>query len=323
MQPTTVTSGLEAKIEESISRGISFLKNSQFSSGEFPTYYANSPDMKICQYIKTISVTLLIADSLKHVTDYPRTKEMISKSTDFLLSEKENEFTWRFFGKDSKIVPDLDDTCYALAVLNENNVPLDYEKIADRLMNYRNSSGLFYTWFPEKGNKNNTDWVTNTNVLYFFNTIMRKPPIEVSTYLRNIITEKRFVNGSLYYHNPYSFIYFFTRLYSESNFETFDSSMPLIYDFLLSNFKGTADEPISHSVLPVVALLNGGVSNRSLLEKGINVILSSQQKDGGFPIDSIFRHRSYERYYGSRGLFTALATEALSKYKKFFSARFN
>jgi len=274
--------------------------------------------MKGSRYIKTIAMTVLVADCLKHVRDYPQTKQMIEKSIQFLLNEKENEMIWRFFGKDSNIIPDLDDVCYTLAFLKENKVDLNYEKVANELLRYRNAEGLFYTWFPEKGKNNNVDWVTNTNVLYFFYCINKKTIPEVENYLMVIIEEKKFTEGSLYYHTPYSFVYFFTRLYLDGNAKHFGPVIPAIVNFLLERRTINGWGKKIDNILATIGLINCNFEGL-ILHKSIEEVLDLQNQDGSWPIGSIFRHRTINRYYGSRELCTAFAIELLQKYMRSYS----
>ncbi|MCK4223714.1 MAG: hypothetical protein KAX39_00950 [candidate division Zixibacteria bacterium] len=306
------------KIRDSIFKGLSFIEKSQLPSGEFPTYVSANANMKSCHYIKTIAMTVLVADCLKHVRDYSQAKQMIEKSIQFLLNQKENEMVWRFFGKNSNIIPDLDDICYTLAFLKENKVDLDYGKFGNELLRYRNAEGLFYTWFPKKGKNNNVDWVTNTNILYFFYCIDKRIT-EVENYLKQIITEGKFAKGSLYYHSPYSFIYFFTRLYSDKNAETFSSVIPVLIDFLLMNERENIVKNEIEDILAEIGLINSGFEGL-LLDKAIEKILDFQNKDGGWAMGSIFRHRTVNRYYGSRELSTAFAIKCLAKYQRRYSS---
>lgn len=301
------------RICNSVSKALLFIANSQFPSGEFPSYVANNIEMKNYSYIKTIAITVLVADCLKHVKGIFNVKQMINKSIEFLINEKEDEMKWRFFGKGSNIITDLEDVCYVLAFLEENKIDLNYEKFAEELLEYRNADGLFYTWFPEKGENNNVDWVTNTNILYFFYHNKKKSIPEVENYLRSIITEKKFTRGSLYYHSPYSFLYFFTRLYRDGNAGNFDSVIPLIEKFLLEKKVRNRWSSKLNYIFATIGLINCNYDG-PILRKSINKVLELQNHDGSWPIGSIFRHRTIKRYYGSTVFSTALAIELLVKY---------
>jgi hypothetical protein len=301
------------EIRTAIENGIFFIKNTQLPSGEIPTYISSDEDMKNCRYIKTISMALLVASSLKYVKEFSfEASIIISKSLDFLIDEMENDIKWKFFGKDSNVIPDLEDTSYALALFLENNIFLDYKKIAEEILEYRTEKGIFHTWFTKIDTK--IDWVTNTNILYFYNNSIMKRIPEVEEYLKYVIKNGQFKNGSLYYKNAFSFIYFFTRLSSDDKMKIFNNEISILVDFLLERFSfdGCWNNSFNN-ILATTALINSGY-NGPILKFGITKILAEQDTDGGWPIGQIFNHRSINYVYGSRELSTSIAIEGLAKY---------
>lgn len=295
-----------------IDRGVFFLKKNQMPSGEFRTYISSHEDMKNPSYIKTVSMSLLIASALKPlIRSSPEVDQIISKSIEFILAEMEDGVKWKFFGNGSDISPDLDDTSYALALLLENNIKFDYAKPDNEMLQNRDKNGIFYTWFRK--HDNNVDWVTNTNILYFYKLLNKRIP-EVENYLREIVKSRRFEKGSFYYKNPFSFLYFFTRLCSVAGIETFQKEISVLMDFLVRNFDfKTGWGNAFNNILGMIALINGKYNGR-ILNRSINIVLGGQEEDGGWPLGQIFNHRSISYFYGSRELSTSLAIEGLAKY---------
>ena len=296
-----------------ITKGIKFLRNSQYLNGEFPTFVSNNEKMRNARYIKSIAMTIAVPYSLK-LTDSKFAQSIIKKAIKFVLKEKENEMIWRFFGKNTSVHPDLDDTSYALAFLMENGIKMDYQKFAKKLLAFRNKDGLFYTWFPNKGGRNVIDFVVNTNILYFF-ALLGWRVKEVEKWIEEIIKKQGFKEGSYYYHMPCSFIYFFSRL-NTTKVALPKTIMEMLVNFLIDKKdQFILDENYLNSALMAVSLLNMGY-NGPVLKNALRVIVKNQNQDGGWPIASIFRHRTVNLYYGSRALSTAFAMEALIKYQK-------
>lgn len=292
--------------------GFAYVGEHQLPSGEFPTYCSEFEDMRAPAYVKSVSLTILVASSLTSLPPALASQRAIRPAIAWLLAEREGDMTWRFFGKESRIVPDLDDVTYALALLKQNNVKLRYGNFARQLLKYRNNEGVFYTWFPEKGEDNNVDWVTNSNVLFLYALLGRRVP-EVESYLAEIIRGRRFLCPSHYYHTPYSFVYFFSRLYANGMQVVFKSVVPALREFLCE--QGGVHNRLSalEVAMAAVAFQNLGIAGQEL-DATVSSVLAFQDRDGGWPMASAFRHRTIDRFYGSRELSAAVATEALAKY---------
>lgn len=294
-----------------IEMGIDFIVQKQLSSGEIPTSKADNKNMENATYIKTVTITFMVIGALEHLKDFPKVSSIIQKGIGFLLSESENGMIWRFYGKGSEIIPDLDDTASILTVLKKNDIPLDYHKSARRLLNIRNEKGLFYTWFPEKGNSNNVDWVVNANVLYFFQSLGIKIP-EVKQFLIEVTQKSLFKKGSLYYHSPYAFCYLISKLYAEGGVNSFEATKEGIVNFILENYTRLNCIDLA---LSVTALLNYRFDGKEI-QTIIENLKSMQMEDGGWPIGTIFKHRTKEIYYGAREATTAVVLEGLDKFLK-------
>lgn len=298
-------------IEKAIERGIDFIARKQLPSGEIPTVKADNKKMENATHIKTVTITSLVLWALRHFKNFPKVSSIIRKGIDFLISEKENDMEWRFFGKGSDIIPDMDDTVSILTVLKENNIPLNYLKYAMKLIKIRNEKGLFYTWFPEKGEANNIDWVVNAIVLYFFQSLGIKVP-EVEEFLVEVVQKGLFKKGSLYYHSPYAFAYYISNLYADCGLNFSREVKESIVSFILENYTQLSCIDLA---LSAVSLSNFKFREEEY-KKMINLLINMQMNDGGWPIGTIFKHRTKEIYYGSRELTTAIALEGLYKFFK-------
>lgn len=309
------------RIIKSVRRGIYFLSSKQRSSGEFATMRAKKIDMKNSSYVKSVFFTTFVLHSLSQLKNVFPINEMSWKATKFLLNEKEGEGFWRFFGKETHLPLDLDDTCCALSALFENGVELEYRTIANYLLNYRNNKGIFYTWvldhsLPETNSdfKNDVDWVVNANVLFFFSLIKISIP-EVADYLCNIVEEKTFEGGGIYYYSPFSLMYCLSRAYADGRVVGLKLILGKIKNYLLNkqNIKGEWGNSLENP-MATVSLINSGYRGIEI-DRSINNLLKTQRADGGWP-NSTFFAGVPELFYGSRELTTALTIEALWKYVK-------
>ncbi len=309
------------KIIKSIREGISFLLTNQLISGEFSTTRAEKNDMKNSSCIKSIFFTTFVLHSLNQLkNDFP-INETVRNAIKFLLNEKEGEGFWRFFGKGTHLPLDLDDTCCALSALFENNVELEYRTIANCLLNYRDNKGVFYTWIldrysPKTHNEleNDIDWVVNANVLFFF-SLIKMPIPEVVDYICNIVKEKVFEDGSIYYYSPFGFIYCLSRAYADGEAVGLKPILEKIKNYLLNkqNVAGEWGNTLENAMASV-SLINCGYKGIEV-DRAINNLLKAQRADGGWPNGAFFAGVP-ELFYGSRELSTAIVIEALWKYMK-------
>ena len=179
------------ELDACISRGIDFLYKNQLPHGEFPSYRiytregAGNWDLD-----SAIFPTALIAHSLRFLRGQ-KVHEMRNKAKAFLLQEMEPPGVWRYWSAQSgvTIMPDLDDTCCASAVLLEDR-PEIYMDNVSTIHNNRDENGLFYTFLkPEEDEENDIDSVVNANVLFYIKEF--EGVDKVVDYLHAVISENR------------------------------------------------------------------------------------------------------------------------------------
>ena len=312
---------MKHKIETALKKGCSFLYKRQLPSGEFPTARAEKIDMENASYIKSVFFTTFILHSLSQLTDIFHVNEMAWKATKFLLNEKEGEGFWRFFGKGTHLPLDLDDTCCTLSALFINGVKLKYLTVADCLLNYRDNKGVCYTWIldrylPKTSSdfENDIDWVVNANALFFF-SLIKMPIPGVVDYLCNIVEERIFEDGGIYYYSPFSFIYCLSRAYADGGADGLKPILEKVKNYLLNKRNVACEWGNSlENAMATVSLINCEYKEIEV-DRVINNLLQGQRADGGWP-NSAFFAGVPELFYGSRELTTAIATEALWKYLK-------
>lgn len=311
--PNNVTTTIQkSTLEDAILNGLHFLEGIQLSSGQFPTEMSSTPDMHETSSVKTVAATAIVIDCLIPLRPSLHHTQMIDNGIRFLKDEMDQDGMWRFFGKGSSIYPDLDDTCFILSVLRQCMVSMDYCDYVKNFLNFRDFQGRFYTWHPLYRQDNNIDWVTNTNVLYFYLQMGVKVP-EVTEYLQEVILSNEFIEGSLYYQNPLYFSYFWSRLVAENTSMRHSAATRHMTDVLAARYTSMPRRLQFESVLLFCSLVELGADQLLLDELALEV-LHLQSWDGGWVNGSIFNHRTFSRYYGGRPVFTAIAVLALDKY---------
>lgn len=288
--------------------GLRFLALVEQRSGEIPLNCSEHADLRVERPVRTIAGSLMAGHCLAGV---PGASSLVERIVRYVLDQREEQMIWRFFGKGSGIVPDLDDTAYALALLHKAGVDLPYYDYAEQLLKWRTQDGVFHTWFPEKGGQNNVDWVSNCNILYFLSLLGIRVP-EVEAFLNSVVGEELFVRGSPYYDTPYQFAYFLGRLHRLMNPSPLTDSAQKVANLIctrwLASDKNEANGPRSVLAEVGVLLCSGSSSHwRACADS----ILLTQQENGSWPSAVVFRHRSKEVYYGSRAVSTCLALEGL------------
>jgi hypothetical protein len=224
------------KIRNSLEKGIIFLEKNQLPSGQFATYRSRNSNMSNNFYVNSPYITTYILHSLNYVEQTSIVKRIKDKAIAYILSEREPNGLWRFYGKDPKnwleeIPPDLDDTSCALSALKENGMEID-KNIIDYLLNFRNSEGIFYIWFEEPLKDKRVDCAINANILRLF-SLQNKKLNEVCKYLNKVIQEEDF-SCCQFCRSPYPFLYVLTRAYSEGA-SCLDISIPKLKIICLKN----------------------------------------------------------------------------------------
>ncbi len=258
--------------------------------------------------------TALILHSLNPLGGLPGLHEIMDGATGYLMQERETGDCWRFFGKGSEIAPDVDVTACVLAALHLNGAELDYDAAAGGLQKYRDQDGLFNTWIWDRPNC--VDAVVNANVLFFCAVIGRSFSA-IEDHLCRMVQTGSFQGGTDYYKSPVSCLYYISRLYADRRMDRFYAVVPTIRKYLLArqDKRGGWGNPLE-DIMGTLTLLNTGPICQEV-ERAVDYVRNNQQSDGGWPIAafSYYWRREKIRFYGSRELNTAMALEALWKFR--------
>lgn len=314
---------MDSGLEDALKNGYNFLESTQLPSGEFPTTQwfgdiSSSRTLKIP--IKSVFVSSFVLHSLKYINKLVNTRTTAKKAIEFLLGEMEDNGFWRFYGKNTILVPDTDCTCCILSALKEWSVKIDYEAISERLLTFRNKNKVFRTWIFEnktvsQGKPNREiDWVVNANALYFYSLIDKSLP-QVEQYLLSRIEKGRIRYPSRYY--PFlSGIYCLTRALSNSNENKFEPAIAEISNLLTKNVKKGFQDSLSVA-LQACSLLDCS-SEKASITPSINYLISNQESDQGWREGIFFnapiKNTGIVFKWGGESITSALALEAISRY---------
>lgn len=305
------------KVRTAILQGTGFLVGQQLASGEFPTLRAQKEPMGEGTYIGSVFVTSFVLHSLSFLRPSPQVEGMGDKAVEFLLSERDASGFWRFLGRNPLLAPDLDSTCCVLASLWEWRTPLNYQELAERILDYRLDEGAFWTWVLDNKQgslpaSNDIDWVVNANVVFYFSLMGQTLP-QTQMYLEEVVRRNLFQGPSMHYCSPLAFVYCVSRAIADGSAHGLAKLMPAVTDYLAKSQgpEGGFGAPLEDA-LGTVALLNCGVPTNEV-EKAISRLLGKQLQNGGWEAAPFFREPA-GHLYGSPALTTALAVEALAKY---------
>lgn len=155
--------------EQILSEMIEYLGSNQLESGELPLFCFSKGTLFQPRYLKTVFLTAF--QSVLHGDIKNKDLQKITQnSNSFLKAERSSNGLWRFFGKDSDIDPDIDDTFAALCALRTDKETMEsLPDILNQLFLLRSKSGLFYTWFRKTNNT--IDLTVNANLLFYLSVL--------------------------------------------------------------------------------------------------------------------------------------------------------
>jgi hypothetical protein len=346
---------IAVNLEKTIKRGLEYLSGKQLATGEFASYRSADPLMKEdCVFDSSPFPTALIAFSLSFSNTIVA-KEMIDRSSEFLLSEMEKHGVWRYWTAKhpyhKNIPPDLDDIACVSSVLQQNNIPIpNNSKI---LLANRNSKGLFYTWimprlklpgnltylsvvFKEALNPirryyfwklnesepNDIDAVVNSNVLFYLGNRQETKP--VINYLIDIVRNNKEEGCDKWHLSPFNLQYFISKNYFAGIPEFEIIREESINKLLTATYSAAKNKNnILETALAGCALLNWNCAMDKVYPY-IEKILKHQEEAGSWPIFPLY-YGGPKKYFGwgSCEITTAYCLEALIRYLKIMEGHSN
>lgn len=290
-----------------IHAALAFLTERQRSTGEFQVVVGRDPTLQDGIALRCVFETAFVARILEPWASDDRVALLLERARAFLRVEREPSGVWRYFGRDSIIPADADDTACALLILPPE--PGD-GAVIDAILSNCDPQGAVLTWFldPAYGPpfRNCVDACVNVNVY----TLLRRRSIaapKIRRYLEEVLFSRRFLEGSPYYPSPFFYLYVMGGLTDELG-PRVSAQIEREIRHLLS--RGPAPSSLE-SAMACATLIRCGADDalrRPLLER----VRSDQRADGGWPAVPLCWGMGRGRaWYGSRELTTAFCLEAI------------
>jgi hypothetical protein len=292
-------------VQAVIERGLQFIESVQQSNGEIPTY-KHVLDKELMIYASSPFISTFVHDAISSIKN-DRTIKICRKIKRFLRKEMEEDYTWRFFGKHARIDSDSDCTaCCAFILVQDGDTP---EKFVKSLGSFKDDSGLYYSYRDKNGTQYSWiaeggrviigfDRVVNANIARFL--ISNEIPCDnLILYLLDEIKNGPTDLGSPDY--PYTITWFY--MISRALWQVGKDFLN-VNDILLDSMRAADIE--ENALNCAMRALTHIYLGSPPLECDLEYLFNSQKQDGGWNASPFFVGD-----YGSRGLTTALAIEAI------------
>jgi len=293
------------EIKKAIDKGFSFLER-KHQNGFYSCQVSERRDMNSLRYSpnEVASSVLILNTALSKRPNAETTKKVIK----YVLNNLEEDKTISFF-EDKKLLPsDTETTSFTLSTLIKTNTLniQETKSVAEKISKNIDKNKLIQIYFnPEEYNKKNrVDHVALSNICYFlYQNGLNHQVKESIEYLTKHFEHDKFQEGSRYYFSPESAIYFSSKLIE----------FPELKNLLERPLKEALRSRIGKTNYPLDLAMRIVSANKLEINNfsELNQLISLQNKDGSFPINSIYKFGSKEGYFGSREISTAFALEAL------------
>jgi hypothetical protein len=304
-----------------ISGGLAYIASMQRDSGGFQSYrLAESNDRESKSYDTTFIPSLILL-SLK---DVPGSKALRTRIAKFLLQQKNENWSWNYWNRDSvsaRDMPcpdDLDATFVAMTALWYYDRSLITPKVTAKMTRLlfateQNVGGPYRTWLVDETSDakwRDVDTIVTINIGGFLSLL------DVSLAAIDELIEASLNSKNLtspYYPALQPAGYFLARWYKGPQVEE-------LRHMILTHWQADSDKSPHLAALTVSALLRLGYSPNELGEI-VDGIKNSQLSDGSWPAGPIctdpMRANDRSVYFtGCQAMTTALCLEALTLYKE-------
>jgi hypothetical protein len=280
-------------------------------TGHIPCRTGPARDLRDSWEVQPESFTsMIIADLLIGQREH---QVLVSQICAMLEQELDaGDGLFHFFKDHARLPADADTTAMGLSVLLQAGAPVTERahRTLDRILANTNSQGVVETYFDPTGERAGIiDPVVCVNVLYLAHQLGRERELVATLdYVHQTIVDGSYLAGTRYYHSPDTFLYFAARLvrqFPQVHWVLFRPLRAALRDrqATTSHPLDLAQRVIAANWLGLPLGLDGADESRELVE--------SQELDGCWPSDSMFRYGRKQIYFGSRALTSAFAIRAL------------
>lgn len=301
-----------------VDRALRFLSARQSSNGEFRCYASTDPTLRSSLEVDPcVFATALVCDSLSPLRASRRAATMRARGLSFLLSEQDPSGLWRYAKEKSMLPFDVDDSAVCARVLGRSLPPAQHEQIIGALLANRTREGLFKTWMWPAGAPNDVDHVVNANVLWYLGERPETQP--VIAFLNEIVAAERERDHAWYYVGEIALYHAIARAYRAGTRSLAPARERIARRLTSRQSESGSFGTALATALGVLTLLHLEVDDGRAARSLVGHLLAQQGEEGGFSRAAYFMGpfapapRSV--WFGSEELTTALALEALVRYR--------
>ncbi|PKY02010.1 hypothetical protein P168DRAFT_298685 [Aspergillus campestris IBT 28561] len=221
--------------------------------------------------------------------------------------------TWNYFIgtpllTQTKFPDDADTTSLALTILGAD--PAVPNGVMDEILRFRSQDGIVQTFFTDF--KNRVDPVVCCNVLSLFFDYGRGDEVkETLLWVRQVLLQRAYLNGTAFYPMPEAFLFFFERLTQRL------AHIPRLHaklrDLLRQRVRERIGIPVDSISLAMRLITCQAVGIHD--HNGLALLRSKQLEDGGWELGTVYHYASKKLRIGNRGLSTALAIRAFEGFQ--------
>lgn len=248
---------------------------------------------------------MVVADLL---LGQPEHRATVAGMISMLEEELCSNGLFHFFKDHERLPADADCTALGLSVLLRAGAMVTERAHAalDLIAKNVNSEGVIETYFDPTGERAGiVDPVVCANVLYLAHQLGRGDEFQPTlSYLREVLVNRQFRQGTRYYHSPDTFLYFTAR---------FVRRFHQVHGLLLTPLREALRErqcSSNHTIDLAQRVIAAQWIREDDAGEG-QLLLNRQERDGCWPADSLFHYGRKKIYFGSRVLATAFALRAV------------
>lgn len=314
-----------SRLSEAINQGVTAIRSAQQADGSFLTYTSRRPDAFDGATTSTTTfVTAQILATLNVLDDGGMgVADIRTAAANWLMAQRGQHWTFNYWPRDSNQArthpypDDLDDTCCALAALQQYRAELVSPEALARVIQQLTTcevavGGPYYTWLVPTAAASvwrDVDVAVNSNVGYFLGLQGVMLP-QLEQLINMAIRQGRYTTP-YYAPSPYPVMYFMARFYRGPELEKLQDDIRQGRDQ-----GGWWGNPLD-SALAVLALLELGVTADELeptMEQLLDLAQTERHRPQAVYIELNGKDGTY--YAGASALTAAWVTQALVGYQR-------